>query len=294
MGDNSSSKHDYKVKIHTKASKIIKMLYSDLVDHILLLRKVISQPDLTVEGPILKAAIDNYCFRMSNHKMSTKSQQAQLPWQVDWIWHVHRLHPINYANDCIQSKLPGEVVDKKSKRISLVDYSQNDVIPNASSRHVEENSCFIPSIDLMKAVVRQRDFLDKFKQHPLASCDLTAVKQGYFKNMVQNYVSFIKLAEQKSSLIVPTFDIDIIWHTHMRYPKKYSNDMKILCGFVLNHDDSIQKGVLNTAYQSTAEQWKEIYKSTYGENVDQNHLRKNQNVSLCDIAVGFDLRSDTE
>ncbi|CAF2051950.1 unnamed protein product [Rotaria magnacalcarata] len=292
MGSGLSSIPNYKVKVRTKNGTIFKIYYRDLVDHLLLLRKVISQPQLTEEGPLLKAAIQDYCERMSLGSISKKEQQTKLPWQVEWIWHVHRLHPLHYAEDCTKQLSSGEIVDKKINRISSLDYCQTDVAPNNLHEHRSYPPTLEPSIDLTKAVIRQRDFLDKFQQHPLFSCDLNNVKQYYFKDLVQNYVSFIKLTESKKSLIVPTFNIDLIWHTHMRYPHRYIHDTQILCGFVLNHDDSIEKNVLSTAYNQTAKRWKEAYKSNYGETIDRDHLRTNQFISSCAMVMGAILISN--
>ncbi len=79
-----------------------------------------------------------------------------------------------------------------------------------------------------------------------------------FKRMLQNYLSFMKLAKQ-NELIVPTFEIDLIWHTHMRFPSSYQIISTALCGFLLDHDDSIQNGILIDAYQKTADRWKTNY-----------------------------------
>ena len=66
--------------------------------------------------------------------------------------------------------------------------------------------------------------------------------------MVRNYVSFMKLAG-KHEMIVPTFNIDLIWHTHMRFPTRYREFSKTMCGFVLDHNDSIQKDKLKDGYK---------------------------------------------
>ncbi|CAF4698777.1 unnamed protein product [Rotaria sp. Silwood1] len=73
--------------------------------------------------------------------------------------------------------------------------------------------------------------------------------------MVQNYISFLKLAK-KDEIIIPTFDTDLIWHTHIRYPSSYQMMSTAPCGFLLDHDDSLKNDILDDAYQKTAEQWK--------------------------------------
>jgi hypothetical protein len=65
-------------------------------------------------------------------------------------------------------------------------------------------SLFVPFIDLKSAIIRQKDFLYSY--------DLQEFNELRFQNLVQDYVSFVKLA-RKTQMIVPTFDIDLIWHT---------------------------------------------------------------------------------
>ncbi|CAF3620771.1 unnamed protein product [Rotaria sp. Silwood1] len=114
--------------------------------------------------------------------------------------------------------------------------------------------------------------------------DLRLLNRNLFEQMVQNYISFLKLAKI-DEIIVPTFDIDLIWHTHMRFPLSYQNTSKALCGFLLDHDDSLENDILVDAYQKTAEQWKMTYKVDYGKDIDKDNLRTSQYVSSCAIIM---------
>ncbi|CAF4187705.1 unnamed protein product [Rotaria socialis] len=160
--------------IHTSSGAVFRLSYWDLVDHILLLRQVSNHPEMTEKGEKLDFYVQDYCYRMSKNQIMSKRQQSELSWQTDWIWQVHRLHPIAYYNDCI-------------------------------------------------------------KQIPA----------------------------KKDTIIVPTFDIDLIWHTHMIYPMNYLEFSTALCGYLLDHDDSIASTILTDAYRDTAERWKVAYGSEY-------------------------------
>ncbi|CAF1472414.1 unnamed protein product, partial [Rotaria sordida] len=245
------------VNIHTSDGKTLALSSRDFVDHIVLLRRVIAHPEMTQQGETLNYYIDDYCRRMAHPGIATKHKQRRLPWQIDWIWHVHRLHPIAYDNDCTKQLPNGILVDKKYRRLRIKQRRKHRSVNLFESKR--NSSTFVPSIDLAKAVVRQCDFLEKFKQHKLFSMDLRQLNRKLFEQMVQNYISFLKLAK-KGELIVPTFDIDLIWHTHMRFPISYQNTSKALCGFLLDHNDSLEKDILVDAYQKTAEQWKMTYK----------------------------------
>jgi hypothetical protein len=82
---------------------------------------------------------------------------------------------------------------------------------------------------------------------------------------------------------VPTFDIDLIWHTNMRYPSDYHAFTKVECGFILNHDDSIESSILSDAFQSTAKRGKQTYQTEYGTHVYRKHLITSPYPSSCAV-----------
>ncbi|CAF1579869.1 unnamed protein product [Rotaria magnacalcarata] len=166
MGNvSSSSLPRLTTHIHTSSGAVFRFCYWDLVDHILLLRQVSNHPEMTEKGEKLDFYIQDYCYRMSKNQIMSKRQQSELSWQTDWMWQVHRLHPVAYYNDCI-------------------------------------------------------------KQIPA----------------------------NKDTIIVPTFDVDMIWHTHMRYPMNYLEFSTVLCELLFDHHDSIVSTILTDAYRDTAEQ----------------------------------------
>jgi hypothetical protein len=239
--------------------------YHAFVEHILLLRKVIHHPEMRKEGPLLDSVIQDYCQRMARGEMRTTDQQLKLPWEIEWIWHVHRLHPLTYLNDC-STQLSDGLVDKKTIRLTL-----NDVKKNKSKMTLLSMNNF-SSIDLTSAVIRQNNFLNKFQKHFLYSYHLKRLNKSIFHDLVQDYVLFFKLA-RKNQIIVPTFDIDLIWRTHIRFPSNYHEFSKGLCGFILDYDDPVETYVLADAYQITADRWKQNYKSEYGKYIDRKHLQ---------------------
>ena len=272
---NSSSIPNCQAAIRTKDGKKFTISYHSLVEHILLLRKVIHNPEMTTEGPVLNYYIRDYCKRMAKQEMRTKEQQLKLPWQIEWIWHVHRLHPLAYLNDC-KNQLEGGLVHKKVRK--FINKSNKKEKAKRSFSLILSHLLFVPSIDLKKAVIRQKDFLDKFQKHVFYSHKLQELDESYFQNLIQNYVLFIKLARQ-NQLIVPTFEIALIWHTDMRFPSHYHELSIGLCGFILDHDDSIESNALSDGYQKTADRWRETYSSEYGQDIDHARLRASQVIS---------------
>jgi hypothetical protein len=51
--------------------------------------------------------------------------------------------------------------------------------------------------------------------------------------------------------VVPTLDIDLIWHTHQCTAKHYGQAMKVLAGKFVNHDDTIEKPQLGDGFAET-------------------------------------------
>lgn len=71
----------------------------------------------------------------------------------------------------------------------------------------------------------------------------------------------------------------------MRYSKSYQTVSKALCGFLLNHDDSIEDDILQNAYQQTADRCKATYQIDYGTNINKDNLRKSQYTSSCALII---------
>ncbi|CAF3896496.1 unnamed protein product, partial [Rotaria sordida] len=47
---------------------------------------------------------------MARLDIINNDQQMHLPWEVEWIWYVHRVHPLNYYNDCAKQLADGKIV----------------------------------------------------------------------------------------------------------------------------------------------------------------------------------------
>ncbi|CAF1237433.1 unnamed protein product [Adineta steineri] len=283
MGNSYSSPISYiEAKIQTSDGQTFEIPYDALVDHVLLLRQVIKHSEIWQQEKKLNSFVEDYCRRMAYQAFTTQRQQQKLPWQIEWIWHVHRLHPIAYNNDCINQLPDHKVVNKKYIRSTMKKHQDyHSFVPLKSIKH---RSKFVPSLDLASAVLRQIDFLQKFQKHNLFAMNLQRMGRDLFEKMVQNYVSFVRLANN-NGIIVPTFEIDLMWHTHMRFPSSYQETSKALCGFLLNHDDSIEENVLSDRYQKTADRWKSAYNVDYGKDIDIDNLKTSQYFSSCAMII---------
>lgn len=94
----------------------------------------------------------------------------------------------------------------------------------------------------------------------------------FLQEAVARYKGFLYLIKKNRErslrrFCVPTYDVDLIWHTHQLHPESYSNDMVKLIGKVLEHDDTDSdrgKGTkLDTGFSNTTSQWEETFGRRY-------------------------------
>lgn len=94
----------------------------------------------------------------------------------------------------------------------------------------------------------------------------------YLEGAVARYKGFLHIIRRNKerfikSFSVPTYDIDLIWHTHQLHPASYCKDLIEIMGKVLEHDDTDSdrsKGQkLDTGFSGTTKQWEGIYGSRY-------------------------------
>ena len=64
---------------------------------------------------------------------------------------------------------------------------------------------------------------------------------AYLENALQRYRKFLHLAYKTRGTgmsIIPTHDVDLMWHAHQRSPLAYAADCIRLMGDVIGHDDT--------------------------------------------------------
>ncbi|KAL9555734.1 hypothetical protein MBANPS3_002231 [Mucor bainieri] len=107
------------------------------------------------------------------------------------------------------------------------------------------------SIDLIHAVARQYKFA--FKATQTINWD---APQGIIKG-IRQYSNFLRLLKTNPQLTaVPTFEIDLAWHTHMLFPTNYRKFTVKFAGKFLNHDDTIPESRLDQYIKDTDAAWK--------------------------------------
>ncbi|KAL0797057.1 hypothetical protein Bca101_068434 [Brassica carinata] len=215
---------------------------------------------------------------------ATAKQHLQFLGVVDrkrWLYDGYALERAIYRSDC--EEFYGRVLDNSGIESSA----------NGSCKLQTENlwKRLYPmepyDLDLDKAISEPNDIspLEKCATYDLVSA---AKRQSSFylevsrahvdseiviEEAVGRYKAFLYLIqknrEKKIKLIsVPTYDIDLIWHTHQLNPSSYYKDMvKIFCN-ILQHDDTADSETsegmrLNTVFSGTTAQWEETFGRSY-------------------------------
>ena len=127
-----------------------------------------------------------------------------------------------------------------------------------------ENAGLLSGFDLLASAERQATFLWRVSG------------EGFYDNRflaegVENYVRFLELmpkALEEKIVLVPTYQIDLIWQTHILSSiSEYNRDCIAIMGSTLHHDDSLTDrgdgGVLDVSFNATVGLWKKAYGTEY-------------------------------
>ncbi|KAG4194812.1 hypothetical protein ERO13_A06G074100v2 [Gossypium hirsutum] len=235
------------------------------------------------DGPILDRAIYRYKHYwlplLGKHTESTILEgPLVVPLDCEWIWHCHKLNPVRYKADC--EELYGRILDNKNvmSAISTTCRRQTEEIwkrmypyepyeLNMSSQFLKNfiNSSMSTHYDLVSAVKRQSPFFYQVSGSHMND-------DVFLEGAVARYKGFLHLIKRnwensKRCFCVPTYDIDLIWHTHQLYPVSYCKDVMAALGKILEHDDTDSdrtKGKkLDTGFSRTTKQWEDMFGCRY-------------------------------
>ncbi|KAF5947176.1 hypothetical protein HYC85_013133 [Camellia sinensis] len=240
------------------------------------------------DGPALDSSIHRYKnFWLPLLAKHTESRFLEgplvVPLDCEWIWHCHRLNPIRYKMDCME--LYGRILDSQNVVSSVYGTSKEQteeiwkiMYPNEPyelnlnlfgsletvfDSKVEASKS--TNYDLVSAVKRQSTF---YYQVSRASMNDDLFLEGALARY-KGFLHLIKRNKEKkiTHFCVPTYDIDLIWHSHQLHPVSYSKDLVAILGKVLEHDDTdsdrAEGKKLNVGFCETTKQWEEAFGSRY-------------------------------
>lgn len=94
----------------------------------------------------------------------------------------------------------------------------------------------------------------------------------FLEGALARYKGFLYLIKRNlerfmNRFCVPTYDIDLIWHSHQLNPGSYCKDLVAAVGKVLEHDDTDSDRSsgkkLNVGFEATTKQWEVTFGSRY-------------------------------
>lgn len=240
------------------------------------------------DGPVLHRATYRYKYcwlpLLAKHAESPVTEDPLVvPLDCEWIWHCHRLNPVRYKTDCMElygrilgnsnvvSSTQGTSKDESEKHWETMYPSEpyeldlnNDSMQDFAEKILEAKES-TTNYDLISAVKRQTTFFYQVSR-PYWN------KDTFLEGAVARYKGFLHLIKRNrerriNRFCVPTYDIDLIWHSHQLHPASYCNDLVAIMGKVLEHDDTDSdrtKGQkLDVGFSETTTQWEETFGSRY-------------------------------
>ena len=213
---------------------------------------------------------------------SNQEQELIPPPDVAWLWHCHRLAPNDY-NQYVKQHFGGileanppfalqtELTDAgtmlatalATRRIWEEMYPDDPFFLDKKEVSIQaEQSTSLGGFDLLGSAERQASFLwqvsgDRFDD------------QDFLQEAVDKYHKFLLLKPKaKGIILVPTYQIDLMWHTHILTSlTHYSKDCNAIMGSPLHHDDSLtdrsEGGVLDVSYRATKHLWQQEFGEKY-------------------------------
>lgn len=242
--------------------------------------------------PVTTKMVERYRLRWLPLLANHKDQQCHMmipPSDIAWLWHCHRLAPSHYEDYTVGTF--GHVLEPRPAFVFVLHENDDDGYMADASKTKKlwedmypEEPFFLREPDVTTG--RQLDMAQGtalfFEDYDLvASCKCQAnflwqVSGSRFHDMTflieakNNYYKFLCLGnrETKQLPLVPTYQIDLMWHTHILVScSHYKSDCQAIRGRPFHHDDSLNDrtmgGTLDQAFRATAKAWEETYGEAY-------------------------------
>ncbi len=185
---------------------------------------------------------------------NTKTQDLIPPVDIAWLWHCHRLAPYRYAKHIQNTFFTNKSSDNTNDLVVLdpghpfvVQLEDNNTNRNPTFDADKHSTSAQYTKDLWTQMYpTERFFVKEDSNHHqmkethkvdtklsgfdvIESCErqggfLWQVSQGSFQNdsfleegveNYHNFMSLMKRKEDKPRFLVPTYQIDLMWHTHI-------------------------------------------------------------------------------
>ena len=189
-------------------------------------------------------------MKMLASNLNTKYSSRKVRREIEVVWRVHLLNPQCYINDCVHHF--GKVIPHQCDD-PHIEYHGHD------QQQFKSKILHNPYADLVMtdAIKRQCKFI-----HKMIKINLwTPIYLEHIEGAITRYEQFMNAMwapdKPQGLIMVPTNDIDLIWHSHQLDPTEY----QLFCithsptGQLVTHNDNISKKVLTDNGQDTRWFW---------------------------------------
>ncbi|KAH7318890.1 hypothetical protein B0J17DRAFT_773168 [Rhizoctonia solani] len=120
------------------------------------------------------------------------------------------------------------------------------------------------SIELCGAILRQGGFIDRLFSLGWIEPRTFDQDPTVIYRCIARYYAWLEVMSQVSQkMLVPTLDIDLVWHTHQLKQQDYRIWTLDVMGEFVDHDDKVEENKLSDAYDQTAEHWEQRWGVPY-------------------------------
>ena len=204
--------------------------------------------------------VAEYVGYMRAHQACAAHSQGVPTFWVELVWRVHLLSPLAYATaKCTQLPAPAARLEASSPtnlgtastasgtasaaKGTIVDHTPQEagVYPDAPPATPGTNDVgeWVGGVDLVAALRRQQKTMETMVADGEGSLRATATKGALGAHVVA-YAKFLAALREDDSDAVPSEPVDLVWHAHMQFPRRYARDCATIVGRLVNHDDSSQ------------------------------------------------------
>ncbi|KAK1978078.1 hypothetical protein LZ30DRAFT_228212 [Colletotrichum cereale] len=192
---------------------------------------------------------------------SERPAERMPPVDVLMAWHALMLHPRAYARFI---ELGGRLGLDGLKWSDISNLTIPDIdLPSLSTAHTgvftHRSATGTPlfTYPLAAAIRRQLSFSDKMARHAWLRSPSLAPTLARSR---ARYARFFRLiATHPRTVMVPTLDVDLVWHTHQLSPARYLAFSKRAAGRLVDHDDEIADETLGALAADMQALWADAF-----------------------------------
>jgi hypothetical protein len=163
-------------------------------------------------------------------------------------------HAVRSTGDLIEARQRAALIWKKK-------YAAEPFVLMLPSSQPEQQPSYtrVSRYDLAAAVGRQAKFF--------YNVSLPHYKDDRFLSFAaERYKKFLYVKQRyRNAVLIPCYDIDLLWHTHQLHPAIYETDTVRTLGRMLNHDDSLDDRSSGSRQQVAYGQTKQLWKAVFNE-----------------------------